>query len=72
MKMRSFAIFTILGMLLLLAPITGIQAAEIVVLSSVAVKTVMEEVGPQFEQTTKYKLVLRSTLRSLPLQGSTI
>jgi molybdate transport system substrate-binding protein len=59
MKMRSFAIFTILGMLLLLAPITGIQAAEIVVLSSVAVKTVMEEVGPQFEQTTKYKLVFK-------------
>ena len=59
MKMLSFAIFTTFGVAMLLAPSAGSQAAEIVVLSSVGVKTVLEEVGPQFEQATKHKLVFQ-------------
>jgi len=59
MKMLSFAVFTSFGVALLLAPSAGSQAAQIVVLSSVGVKTVLEEVGPQFEQATKHKLVFQ-------------
>jgi molybdate transport system substrate-binding protein len=59
MKMLSFAVFTSFGMALLLAPSARSQAAQIVVLSSVGVKTVLEEVGPEFEQATKHKLVFQ-------------
>jgi molybdate transport system substrate-binding protein len=36
----------------------GAQAAELKVLSSTALKAVMEELGPQFERTTEYKLAI--------------
>jgi molybdate transport system substrate-binding protein len=57
--MLSLAVLTSIGMALLLAPSARLQAAEIVVLSPVMLKTVLEEVGPQFEQTTKHKLVFQ-------------
>lgn len=42
---------------LMLGP--GAYAAEITVLSSNGVKTVLEELGPQFEKASGHKLVLR-------------
>lgn len=59
MKMISFAVSISLGVALLLAASAGSQAAEIVVLSSVGVRAVLQEVGPQFEQATKHKLIFQ-------------
>lgn len=44
---------------LLMTLTTGSQAAEIKVLSTNGVKTVLEELIPQFEQAAKHKLVVR-------------
>jgi molybdate transport system substrate-binding protein len=41
-----------------LAPSRGAQAAEIKVLSSTALKAAMEELAPQFERATEYKLAI--------------
>jgi len=47
-----------LGVALVGGLATGLQAAEIKVLSSNAIKTVLEELVPQFEKTTEHKVVL--------------
>jgi molybdate transport system substrate-binding protein len=52
----SFPLFTSLGMALLLATNARSQGAQIVVLSSVGIKAVLEEIGPEFEQATNHKL----------------
>jgi molybdate transport system substrate-binding protein len=52
MKIRS--VLAAIGFAILSAP--GSQAAEVKVLSSNALKTVLEELGPQFEKATEHKL----------------
>ena len=59
MRMRSLAAPTSIGFALLLALGTGSPAAEINVLSSSGVKSVLEELAPQFEKATQHKLVFR-------------
>jgi len=59
MRMRSLVVFKSMGFALLLALGAGSQAAEITVLSSNGVKTVLDELGPQFEKATQHKLVFR-------------
>lgn len=59
MRMRSLAAPTSIGFTLLLALGAGPQAAEIKVLSSNGVKTVLEELAPQFEKATGHKVVFR-------------
>lgn len=59
MKIVSLAALTSTGFALSLAFSAGSQAAEIKVLSSNGVKTVLEELAPQFEKATQHKLVLR-------------
>src|SRR5438105_12430927 len=51
------------------ASLAGAQAAEITVLSSNGVKTVLKELGPQFEKVTRHKLVFHfSTAAELKAQ----
>lgn len=57
MNVRSLAASAVLA--LSLAPGAGSQAAEIRVLASAGVKTVLEELAPQFEGSTGHKLVFR-------------
>jgi ABC-type molybdate transport system substrate-binding protein len=52
MDMRSIVKRTTLGVALSLALGAGAQAAEIKVLASNGVKTVLEELAPQFEKST--------------------
>jgi molybdate transport system substrate-binding protein len=59
MKILSRAAAKSAGFALLLALGAGSQAAEITVLSSNGVKTVLDELGPQFEKATQHKLVFR-------------
>lgn len=59
MRMSSLALLTSAGFTLSLALSACAQAAEITVLSSNGVKTVLEELAPQFEKATRHKLVLR-------------
>lgn len=59
MKLHSVAAYTTIGFALSVAPGAGAQAAEIKVLASNGVKTVLEEVAPQFEKSTGHKLVFR-------------
>jgi len=54
--MKTRSIFAAIGFAVTLA--WGAQAAEIKVLSSNAVKTVLEELGPRFEKATEHKLVI--------------
>jgi molybdate transport system substrate-binding protein len=46
------------GAVCVVAASDGAQAAELKVLISTALKAVMEELGPQFERTTEYKLAI--------------
>lgn len=48
-----------LGLALVLVTGAGVQAAEITVFSTNAVKTVLEELGPQFERANGHKLAIR-------------
>ena len=48
-----------LGVALLLATGAGVKAAEITVFSTNAVKTVLEELGPQFERASGHRLAFR-------------
>jgi len=57
MRIRSLAAPS--GFALMLALGSGSHAAEIKVLSSNGVKTVLEELAPQFEKATGHKLVFR-------------
>jgi molybdate transport system substrate-binding protein len=59
MKLRSIAAYTSIGFTLSLAPGAGAQATEIKVLASNGVKTVLEELAPQFEKSTGHKLAFR-------------
>ena len=47
-----------LMLLLALAPMSALETGDIKVLCSTALKAVMEELGPQFERTTKHKIVV--------------
>jgi len=59
--MRSFKAVEIIGfaLLLALAPSTAVQAADITVLASNGVKTVLQELAPKFETSTGHTLVFR-------------
>jgi len=59
MKIRSLVAPAGMGVALMVALGGGAKAAEIKVLSSNAVKTVLEELAPQFERATQHKLVFR-------------
>src|SRR5712691_6259628 len=52
--MKIASVLAAIGFAILSAP--GSQAAEVKVLSSNALKTVLEELGPQFEKATEHKL----------------
>jgi molybdate transport system substrate-binding protein len=54
--MKTGSLFAVIGFAVTSA--WGAQAAEIKVLSSNAVKTVLEELGPRFEKATEHKLVI--------------
>ncbi len=59
MKMHSLMAPGYIGFALMMALSAGSQAAEIRVLSTNAVKTVLEELGLQFERTSGHKLAFR-------------
>ena len=59
MRTRSVAIRAALWFALSLTVCAGARAAEIKVLASNGVKTVLEELAPQFEQSTGHKLAFR-------------
>jgi len=48
----------VVGALSIVAPSNGARAAELKVLSSTALKAAMEELAPQFERATEYKLAI--------------
>ncbi len=59
MALRSVAAIAAISVSLLGALGVSAQAAEIVVFSTVAAKSVLEEIAPAFERDSKHKLVLR-------------
>ena len=60
MKINRILCFVVgLGLLAVLAHASAADAAEIKVLCSNGLKTVMEELVPQFEQATKHKVVVK-------------
>ena len=59
MKTSFFtAAVSILGLAIVLAPTADLQAAEIRIVAGPALSGVLGEVGPQFERTSGYKLVV--------------
>src|SRR6185295_18897493 len=56
---RSVAAILRLALLLALAQTGGAQTTEIKVLSSTALKGVLDELAPQFERTTKHKVAVQ-------------
>lgn len=59
MRARSLAAAASFGFMMLLAQTVVANAAEIKVLSSVAMKSAFDGLGPQFERATGHKLVLK-------------
>ena len=59
MSIRSVASIAAISSALLCAPTSYSRAAEVVVLSTVAAKTVLEEIAPTFERDSKQKLILK-------------
>jgi molybdate transport system substrate-binding protein len=59
MALRSVAAIAAISVSLWGASSASAQAAEIVVFSTVAAKTVLEEIAPAFERNSKHKLTLR-------------
>jgi len=59
MGKRSVAAAATIGFMILLAQGVASQAAEIKVLSAVAMRTVINELGPQFERASGHKLVIK-------------
>jgi molybdate transport system substrate-binding protein len=59
MRTGSLALAATLGFLMLLAHGVVVKAAEIKVLSTNGVTSVMRELGPEFERATGHKLVIR-------------
>lgn len=57
MRLRLIALHAAVGAALLLALSAGSRAAEIAVLASNGVKTVLEELAPPFEKSTGHRLV---------------
>ena len=67
--MRSYSVTAAaIGLAIMLASGGRASAAEIKVISSNAVKTVLEELGPQFEKSTEHKLVITFGA-AVPLKG---
>lgn len=58
MKLHSL-VRTSIGIAMIMGLGAGAQAAEVKVLASNGVKTVLEELGPQFEKATGHKLAFR-------------
>ena len=58
MRIRSFLAAAKIGFIILLAQGLSAQAAEVKVITGVAMSAVMGELGPQFERTTSHKLVI--------------
>ena len=59
MALRSVAAIAAISVSLLGALSVSAKAAEIVVFSTVAAKSVLEEIAPAFERDSKHKLTLR-------------
>jgi len=59
MGIRSVAAAAKIGFMILLAQGVAAQAAQVKVLSAVAMRSVMNELGPQFERATGHKLVIK-------------
>jgi molybdate transport system substrate-binding protein len=59
MKIRASAAAAILSFLILWTQGAVAEAAEVKVLSATAMRSVMNELGPQFEHATGHKLVMR-------------
>jgi molybdate transport system substrate-binding protein len=59
MRIHTLFSHTTFGVALLVGMGGGAHGAEITVLSSTAMKTVLEELAPQFQQATSHKLVLK-------------
>ena len=59
MAFRPVAAITALSLALMATPSSYSQAAEVVVMGTVAANPVLEEIAPVFERDSKHKLVLR-------------
>ena len=59
MAFRPVAAITALLLALMAASSSDSQAAEVVVMGTVAAKSVLEEIAPAFERSSKHKLILR-------------
>ena len=59
MKIGSLAAAATFGLMILLAQGVAAEAAEVKVLSATAMRSVMNELGPQFERATGHKLVIQ-------------
>ena len=59
MAFRPVAAITALLLALMATASSDSQAAEVVVMGTVAAKSVLEEIAPAFERDSKHKLVLR-------------
>ena len=58
-RIRSLASGTMIGFMMLLAQGLAAHAAEVKVLAGGAISAVLGELGPQFERTTRHKLVVQ-------------
>jgi molybdate transport system substrate-binding protein len=58
MRIRSFLAAATIGFALLLVQALAAEAAEVKVIAGVAIRPVLEELGPQFERATGHKLVI--------------
>jgi molybdate transport system substrate-binding protein len=58
MKRRSLLIASHIGCMLLLMPGVVARAAEMKVLSSISMQSIMEDLGPKFERATGHKLAI--------------
>ena len=59
MAFRPVAAITALSLALMATPSSDSQGAEVVVMGTVAAKSVLEEIAPAFERSSKHKLILR-------------
>ena len=58
MKIRSVVAAANIGFMFLLMIGIAAEAAELKVLSAIAMQTVMEDLGPKFERATGHKLAI--------------
>jgi len=59
MKIRSLAAAAIFGLMILLAHSVTTEAAEVKVLCASAMRSVLKELGPQFERATGHQLMIQ-------------